>query len=62
MDAKIYAVLNELNRQQLQNLFIDTGTPYDDAEPTDALRSYMTREYERGDIQALDILAAGDYE
>lgn len=58
MDAKVMAVIADMNKRQLQRVFVDTGTPYETSETADDLRAYVRNEYAKGELVAEAIIDA----
>lgn len=60
-DAKIYAVINEMDRAQLELVFQAYELSVSPLEITEDLRVQLLAAYERGEISGSDILSAADY-
>lgn len=61
-DAKIYAVIDDLNRRQAQILLLDALEHLTEMVQTSELKAAIRDQYENGIIDGVEILAAYDIE
>lgn len=57
MDAKVIAAISDMDRDELRAVFHLVGIPYEPDEKTEVLRDFVRGEYQRGELNAFQILS-----